>query len=86
MEAKGSVLIVDEAQVIQNDRTLEELRMLLNLQSNNKFLVNGMMEYWNIGLKLSRTTLNHFSEESSAHYSIIPVFHPSKSVIPSHPT
>jgi general secretion pathway protein A len=39
VEAKGSVLIVDEAQVIHNDRTLEELRMLLNLQSNNKFLI-----------------------------------------------
>jgi general secretion pathway protein A len=39
VEAKGSVLIVDEAQVIHNDRTLEELRMLLNLQANNKFLV-----------------------------------------------
>ena len=39
VEARGSVLIVDEAQVIHNDRTLEELRMLLNLQSKNKFLV-----------------------------------------------
>jgi len=39
VEAKGSVLIIDEAQVIYNDRTLEELRMLLNLQANNKFLV-----------------------------------------------
>jgi len=39
VEARGSVLIVDEAQVIYNDRTLEELRMLLNLQANNKFLV-----------------------------------------------
>ncbi len=38
-EAKGSVLVVDEAQVIHNERTLEELRMLLNLQSKNKFLV-----------------------------------------------
>ncbi|MGD8314564.1 MAG: AAA family ATPase [Syntrophobacterales bacterium] len=39
VEAKGSVLIVDEAQVIHNQRTLEELRMLLNLQAQNKFLV-----------------------------------------------
>ena len=39
VESKGSVLIVDEAQVIHNIRTLEELRMLLNLQSKNKFLV-----------------------------------------------
>ena len=40
VEAKGSVLVVDEAQVINNERTLEELRMLLNLQSKTKFLVN----------------------------------------------
>ena len=40
VEAKGSVLIVDEAQVIHNKSTLEELRMLLNLQSQTKYLVN----------------------------------------------
>lgn len=40
VEAKGSVLIIDEAQVINNSMTLEELRMLLNLQSENKFLVS----------------------------------------------
>ena len=40
VESKGSVLIVDEAQVIHNPKTLEELRMLLNLQSKTKFLVN----------------------------------------------
>ena len=39
-ERKGSVLVIDEAQVIDNARTLEELRMLLNLQSEKKFLVN----------------------------------------------
>jgi general secretion pathway protein A len=37
--SKGAVLIVDEAQAIHKYRTLEELRMLMNLQSNNKFLV-----------------------------------------------
>jgi type II secretory pathway predicted ATPase ExeA len=37
---RGSVLVIDEAQVIDNDKTLEELRMLLNLQSNDKFLLN----------------------------------------------
>jgi type II secretory pathway predicted ATPase ExeA len=37
---KGSVLVVDEAQVIQNVETLQEVRMLLNLQSNGRFLLN----------------------------------------------
>jgi general secretion pathway protein A len=37
---RGSVLLIDEAQVISEPKTLEELRMLLNLQSEEKFLVN----------------------------------------------
>jgi len=36
---KGSVLIIDEAQAINDKRTLEELRMLLNLQTDDKFLL-----------------------------------------------
>lgn len=39
-ESNGSVLVIDEAQVIQNHRTLDEIRMLLNLQSDEQFLVN----------------------------------------------
>jgi general secretion pathway protein A len=39
-QGNGSVLIIDEAQVISDTRTLEELRMLLNLQSTDKFLLN----------------------------------------------
>ena len=35
----GSVLIIDEAQVVVKQETLEELRMLQNLQSEDKFLV-----------------------------------------------
>lgn len=36
---KGSVLIIDEAQAITDRRTLEELRMLLNLQTDDKFML-----------------------------------------------
>ena len=36
---KGSVLIIDEAQAISDKRTLEELRMLLNLQTDDKFML-----------------------------------------------
>lgn len=35
-----SVLIIDEAQCISDKRTLEELRMLLNLQADDRFLIN----------------------------------------------
>ena len=39
-QSRGSVLVIDEAQVIDSDKTLEELRMLLNLQSDDTFLLN----------------------------------------------
>jgi general secretion pathway protein A len=39
-QGKGSVLIVDEAQAINEEATLEEIRMLLNLQSDSRFLVS----------------------------------------------
>jgi len=39
-KGRYSVLIVDEAQTIKNPDTLDELRMLLNLQSLSHFLVN----------------------------------------------
>jgi type II secretory pathway predicted ATPase ExeA len=35
----NTVLTIDEAHVIRNDATLDELRMLLNLQANNQFLI-----------------------------------------------
>ncbi len=37
---KNSVVVVDEAQLIDNKDTLEELRLLLNFQLNDRFLIN----------------------------------------------
>jgi general secretion pathway protein A len=37
---KKSVIIVDEAQIIENERTFEELRLLLNFQLNDRFLLS----------------------------------------------
>ncbi|MBT7858098.1 MAG: AAA family ATPase [Nitrospinaceae bacterium] len=34
-----TIVIVDEAQAIENEKTLEELRMLLNFQMNDRFLL-----------------------------------------------
>jgi general secretion pathway protein A len=40
MEAdKDSVIIIDEAQIITNRQSFEELRLLLNFQLNNRFLL-----------------------------------------------
>ncbi len=38
-ETKKSVLIIDEAQLIKNDNILEEIRLLLNFQLNDRFLL-----------------------------------------------
>lgn len=39
----GAVLIIDEAHVINSKKVMEELRMLLNLQYNNQFLLTLIM-------------------------------------------
>jgi general secretion pathway protein A len=37
--AEKTIVIIDEAQAIESDTTLEELRLLLNFQLNEKFLL-----------------------------------------------
>lgn len=38
-ESKRTVIIIDESQIIRDKETLEELRLLLNFQLNNRFLL-----------------------------------------------
>jgi len=38
-EGKKNVILIDEAQIIKNKETFEELRLFLNFQLNNKFLI-----------------------------------------------
>jgi len=38
-EGRDTVLIVDEAQLIEDDAVFEELRLLMNFQTDNRFLV-----------------------------------------------
>lgn len=38
-DGKKSILIIDEAQLIKNDMILEEIRLLLNFQLNDRFLL-----------------------------------------------
>lgn len=42
-EDKRTVIIIDEAQIIKDKETFEELRLLLNFQLNNKFLLTLML-------------------------------------------
>jgi general secretion pathway protein A len=43
MRNGGAVLVIDEAHVINSKSTLDELRMLLNLQADNRFLLTLIM-------------------------------------------
>jgi len=38
-EEKKTVVLIDEAQIIRNQETFEEVRLFLNFQLNNKFLI-----------------------------------------------
>ena len=38
-EGRDTVLIVDEAQLIEDDAVFEELRLLMNFQTDNRFLI-----------------------------------------------
>ncbi len=38
-ENRDTIVIVDEAQAIENEKTMEELRLLLNFQMNDRFLL-----------------------------------------------
>ena len=38
-KGKKTIVVIDEAQAIESETTLEELRLLLNFQLNEKFLV-----------------------------------------------
>jgi len=40
---KKTIVVIDEAQAIDSDTTLEDLRLLLNFQLNEKFLVTLMV-------------------------------------------
>lgn len=42
-EGKKTIVIIDEAQIIKDRDTFEELRLLLNFQLNNKFLLTLML-------------------------------------------
>ena len=38
-DGKRTVILIDEAQIIKNKETLEEIRLFLNFQLNNRFLI-----------------------------------------------
>ncbi len=52
-EGRTTVLIVDEAHLIKDEAVFEDLRMLLNLQANDRYLLALVL----IGLPILRTTI-----------------------------
>lgn len=69
---KGTVLVIDEAQVIKNERTLEELRMLLNLQSHDKFLVNVIL-LGQLELEKQIAQVTPLDQRISIRYRLLPL-------------
>ena len=66
---RDSVIIVDEAQLIENDAVFEELRLLMNFQTDDRFLVTllliGSPE---LGAKVRR--LKHLDQRVSLRYHL----------------
>jgi general secretion pathway protein A len=66
---RDSVIIVDEAQLIENDAVFEELRLLMNFQTDDRFLVTllliGSPE---LGAKVRR--LKHLDQRISLRYHL----------------
>jgi type II secretory pathway predicted ATPase ExeA len=57
-EGKDVVVIVDEAQIIKNDEMFEELRLLLNFQMNDRFLLTLLL----VGQPELRRKINSISQ------------------------
>jgi type II secretory pathway predicted ATPase ExeA len=68
----GAVLIVDEAHAINSKSTLDELRMLLNLQADNRFLLTLIMVGQPLLLKKVEV-LQALKERISMKYSLSPL-------------
>ena len=71
-EAKGSVLVIDEAQVIHNGRTLEDLRMLLNLQYHDRFLLSVIL-LGQLELEELVTNITPLNQRISIRYRLRPL-------------
>jgi type II secretory pathway predicted ATPase ExeA len=68
----GTVLIVDEAHVIANPATFEELRMLLNLQAEDRFLIT-MVLIGQPPLRQKIAALQPLKERIGVRYHIDPL-------------
>ena len=68
-EGRDTVLIVDEAQLIEDDAIFEELRLLLNFQTDDRFLVTLLL----IGspeLREKIRRLRHFDQRITIRYHL----------------
>jgi len=65
----GAVLIVDEAHVIDNPATFEEIRMLLNLQADDRFFIK-MVLIGQPPLREKIAALKPLKERIAVHYQI----------------
>jgi general secretion pathway protein A len=67
---KESIIIIDEAQIL-NEETFEEARLLLNLQSNNRFLLT-LVLIGQTELKVKIRQMKQFDQRIAIRYHLHP--------------
>ena len=67
---KGTIIIIDEAQIL-NKETFEEARLLLNLQSDNRFLLT-LVLIGQTELKLKVKQMEQFDQRIAIRYHLQP--------------
>ena len=68
-EGRDTVVIVDEAQLIEDDSVFEELRLLMNFQTDDRFLVTLLLiGSTELGVKVRR--LKHLDQRISLRYHL----------------
>jgi len=67
-----SVLVVDEAQTISDDQVLEELRLLLNFQRNDRFLLT-LVLLGQPELREKLWTIPQFAQRIGIQYHLMPL-------------
>ena len=72
IEGTESVLIIDEAQVINSQKTLEELRMLLNLQAKDRYLICIIL-LGQLELERKIKQIRSLDERISIRYRLLPL-------------
>ncbi len=71
-EGKDTALIIDEAQAIRDVRTFEEIRLLLNLQREDRFLLT-LVLVGQVELRARVRSIQQLAQRIAIHYHLSPL-------------